>query len=341
MFLMNLIGLILSIVVLVWGADKFVDNAALIAKRLGLSELTIGLTIVALGTSAPEIFVGISSVLSGTEELALGTVIGSNISNIALIFGVSCIGLSAMPKKTPPIQFFAFLLSAIVLALAMLDLQISSYESISLLLVFSIFTYVTYLQISSYESISLLLVFSIFTYVTFKYRTGEQESNNNPVNPIQSKILFTSLMLLIGLIALILGSRYAVLNAKEIAIMMNVSQLVIGLTIIAIGTSLPELAATISAILKKKNDMVVGNVIGSNVLNITLVVPIIGFFSNVNLTESILSRDMLAMFIATILFIIVASLYSTKVFNVFISRVIGVIFVGGYLVYILLVSNIL
>jgi len=318
MFLMNLIGLILSIVVLVWGADKFVDNAALIAKRLGLSELTIGLTIVALGTSAPEIFVGISSVLSGTEELALGTVIGSNISNIALIFGVSCIGLSAMPKKTPPIQFFAFLLSAIVLALAMLDLQISSYESIS-----------------------LLLVFSIFTYVTFKYRTGEQESDNNQVNPIQSKILFTSLMLLIGLIALILGSRYAVLNAKEIAIMMNVSQLVIGLTIIAIGTSLPELAATISAILKKKNDMVVGNVIGSNVLNITLVVPIIGFFSNVNLTESILSRDMLAMFIATILFIIVASLYSTKVFNVFISRVIGVIFVGGYLVYILLVSNIL
>lgn len=315
---MNLIGLILSIAVLVWGADKFVDNAALIAKRLGLSELTIGLTIVALGTSAPEIFVGISSVLSGTEELALGTVIGSNISNIALIFGVSCIGLSAMPKKTPPIQFFAFLLSAIVLALAMLDLQISSYESIS-----------------------LLLVFSIFTYVTFKYRTGEQESDNNPVNPIQSKILFTSLMLLIGLIALILGSRYAVLNAKEIAIMMNVSQLVIGLTIIAIGTSLPELAATISAILKKKNDMVVGNVIGSNVLNITLVVPIIGFFSNVNLTESILSRDMLAMFIATILFIIVASLYSTKVFNVFISRVIGVIFVGGYLVYILLVSNIL
>lgn len=315
---MNLIGLILSIVVLVWGADKFVDNAALIAKRLGLSELTIGLTIVALGTSAPEIFVGISSVLSGTEELALGTVIGSNISNIALIFGVSCIGLSAMPKKTPPIQFFAFLLSAIVLALAMLDLQISSYESIS-----------------------LLLVFSIFTYVTFKYRTGEQESDNNPVNPIQSKILFTSLMLLIGLIALILGSRYAVLNAKEIAIMMNVSQLVIGLTIIAIGTSLPELAATISAILKKKNDMVVGNVIGSNVLNITLVVPIIGFFSNVNLTESILSRDMLAMFIATILFIIVASLYSTKVFNVFISRVIGVIFVSGYLVYILLVSNIL
>ena len=318
MFLMNLIGLILSIVVLVWGADKFVDNAALIAKRLGLSELTIGLTIVALGTSAPEIFVGISSVLSGTEELALGTVIGSNISNIALIFGVSCIGLSAMPKKTPPIQFFAFLLSAIVLALAMLDLQISSYESIS-----------------------LLLVFSIFTYVTFKYRTGEQESDNNPVNPIQSKILFTSLMLLIGLIALILGSRYAVLNAKEIAIMMNVSQLVIGLTIIAIGTSLPELAATISAILKKKNDMVVGNVIGSNVLNITLVVPIIGFFSNVNLTESILSRDMVAMLLATILFIIVASLYSTKVFNVFISRVIGVIFVGGYLVYILLVSNIL
>ena len=89
MLLMNLFGLIISIAVLVWGADKFVDNSALVAKKFGLSELTIGLTIVALGTSAPEIFVGISSVLSKTEELALGTVIGSNISNIALIFGVS------------------------------------------------------------------------------------------------------------------------------------------------------------------------------------------------------------------------------------------------------------
>ena len=318
MFLLHLAGLTLSIGVLVWGADKFVDNAALVAKKLGLSELTIGLTIVALGTSAPEIFVGISSVLSGTEEIALGTVIGSNISNIALIFGVSCIGLSAIPKKTPSIQFFAFLLSALVLTFAMLDLQISVFESIS-----------------------LLFVFIIFTYITFKFRSEDDDFAETVDNTNDLKISNTLSMLVIGLIALILGSKYAVLHAKEIAIMLSVSELVIGLTIVAIGTSLPELAATISAILKKKNDMVVGNVIGSNVLNITLVVPIIGFFSNVTLSQNILSRDILTMIAATILFIVVATTYSSKFSSVKATKFIGVFFVLGYLLYILLVSNII
>ena len=318
MFLMHLIGLIFSIGVLVWGADKFVDNAALIAKKLGLSELTIGLTIVALGTSAPEIFVGISSVLNGTEEIALGTVIGSNISNIALIFGVSCIGLSAIPKRTPPIQFFAFLLSALVLTFAMFDLQISIFESVS-----------------------LLFVFIIFTYITFKFRGNEDNSLEEVDKTNSLKTTNTLLMLVIGLVALILGSKYAVLHAKEIAIMLSVSELVIGLTIVAIGTSLPELAATISAILKKKNDMVVGNVIGSNVLNITLVVPIIGFFSNLTLSQNILSRDILVMIAATILFIVVASIYSSKFLSVRATKFVGVFFVLGYLLYILLVSNII
>jgi len=318
MFLMHLIGLIFSIGVLVWGADKFVDNAALIAKKLGLSELTIGLTIVALGTSAPEIFVGISSVLNGTEEIALGTVIGSNISNIALIFGVSCIGLSAIPKRTPPIQFFAFLLSALVLTFAMFDLQISIFESVS-----------------------LLFVFIIFTYITFKFRGNDDNSLEEVDKTNSLKTTNTLLMLVIGLVALILGSKYAVLHAKEIAIMLSVSELVIGLTIVAIGTSLPELAATISAILKKKNDMVVGNVIGSNVLNITLVVPIIGFFSNLTLSQNILSRDILVMIAATILFIVVASIYSSKFLSVRATKFVGVFFVLGYLLYILLVSNII
>ena len=318
MILMHFTGLILSIGVLVWGADKFVDNAALVAKKLGLSELTIGLTIVALGTSAPEIFVGISSVLSGTEEIALGTVIGSNISNIALIFGVSCIGLSAIPKKTPPIQFFAFLLSALVLTFALFDLQISIFESVS-----------------------LLFVFIIFTYITFKFRSDDDNFLEEVDNANDLKTSNTLGMLVIGLIALILGSKYAVLHAKEIAIMLSVSELVIGLTIVAIGTSLPELAATISAILKKKNDMVVGNVIGSNVLNITLVVPIIGFFSNVTLSQNILSRDILTMIAATILFIVVATTYSSKFSSVKATKFIGVFFVSGYLLYILLVSNII
>ena len=110
-----------------WGADKFVDNSSLIAKKIGVSELTIGLTIVALGTSAPEIFVGISSVLNNSESIAMGTVVGSNISNIALIFGVSCIGISFLPKKTPIAQLMPFLVAALILGYVLIDLNVSEH----------------------------------------------------------------------------------------------------------------------------------------------------------------------------------------------------------------------
>ena len=312
--MINFLALIASLAVLIWGADKFVDNSSLVAKKIGVSELTIGLTIVALGTSAPEIFVGISSVLNNSESIAMGAVVGSNISNIALIFGVSCIGMSFLPKKTPIIQLMPFLISAGVLGYVLIDLNVSMLDGILLLIAFFYFLYV----INANKN----------TQTNF----DEDQSKNNFV---------TLIYLTIGLIALILGSRYAVIYAEKIALALNISELIIGLTIIAIGTSLPELAATISAVLKKKTDMVVGNVIGSNVLNITLVVPIIGFFSNVQLDEVLLSRDYLIMIIATILFMIVVLFYSNKNFSTSIIRSIGILFVGGYVLYLLSLSNLL
>ena len=144
MIFYHLILLITSLAILVWGADKFVDNSSLIAKKFGLSELTIGLTIIALGTSAPEIFVGISSVFNGTEALAMGTVIGSNISNIALIFGVSCIGVSMRPAKTNLVQFIPFVVAAIILGYVLLDLKISVIEGWILLIIFVLFIFITY-----------------------------------------------------------------------------------------------------------------------------------------------------------------------------------------------------
>ena len=141
-FLINFLGLVASLAILIWGADKFVDNSSLIAKKIGVSELTIGLTIVALGTSAPEIFVGISSVLNNSESIAMGAVVGSNISNIALIFGVSCIGISFLPKKTPMIQLMPFLVSALILGYVLIDLNVSKFDGILLLLSFFYFLYV-------------------------------------------------------------------------------------------------------------------------------------------------------------------------------------------------------
>ena len=315
MIFYHLIGLIISLSVLIWGADKFIDNSSLIAKKLGLSELTIGLTIVALGTSAPEIFVGISSVLNGTESIAMGAVVGSNISNIALIFGVSCIGISMRPTKTNPIQFIPFILAVVVLGLGLQDLKITKAESIEFLFVFAAFMYFTYL---------------------FRISDKIDESDNSNIKGGK-----TTLLLIFALLALIIGSNYAVVNAEKIATILNVPQVIIGLTIIAIGTSLPELAATISAIIKNKNDMVIGNVIGSNVMNIALVVPIIGMFSDVTFESNILSRDFLILSISSILFILITATYSSSRFNLKVIKLIGCIFVAGYLGYILKLSNLI
>ena len=312
--MINFLGLVASLTLLIWGADKFVDNSSLVAKKVGVSELTIGLTIVALGTSAPEIFVGISSVLNNSESIAMGAVVGSNISNIALIFGVSCIGMSFLPKKTPITQLMPFLVSAGVLGYVLIDLYVSMLDGTLLLIAFFYFLYVINANKNTQTNI-------------------DEDQNKNS--------LVTLIFLTVGLIALILGSRYAVIYAEKIALFLNISELIIGLTIIAIGTSLPELAATISAVLKKKTNMVVGNVIGSNVLNITLVVPIIGFFSNVQLDEVLLGRDYLIMIIATLLFMLVVLIYSTKIFSITIIRFIGVLFVSGYILYLLSLSNLL
>ena len=313
-FLINFLGLVASLAILIWGADKFVDNSSLIAKKIGVSELTIGLTIVALGTSAPEIFVGISSVLNNSESIAMGAVVGSNISNIALIFGVSCIGISFLPKKTPIIQLMPFLVAALILGYVLIDLNVSKFDGILLLLSFCYFLYV----INANRNTQTLI--------------DEQQDKNNSI---------TLIFLTIGLISLIFGSRYAVIYAEKIAILLNISELIIGLTIIAIGTSLPELAATISAVLKKKTDMVVGNVIGSNVLNITLVVPIIGFFSSVQLDQVLLSRDFTIMISATIVFMLLVLFYSNKVFSVNAIRLIGILFVSSYILYLLSLSNLI
>ncbi len=313
-FLINFLGLVASLAVLIWGADKFVDNSSLIAKKIGVSELTIGLTIVALGTSAPEIFVGISSVLNKSESIAMGAVVGSNISNIALIFGVSCIGISFLPKKTPIIQLMPFLVSALILGYVLIDLNVSKFDGVLLLLSFCYFLYVINTNRDSQTLID------------------EQQDKNNSI---------TLIFLTIGLISLIFGSRYAVIYAEKIAILLNISELIIGLTIIAIGTSLPELAATISAVLKKKTDMVVGNVIGSNVLNITLVVPIIGFFSSVQLDQVLLSRDYTIMISATIVFMLVVLFYSNKLFSVNAIRLVGILFVSSYVLYLLSLSNLI
>ena len=308
--------LLLSLAILIWGADKFVDYSSVLAKKLGINELTIGLTVVALGTSAPEIFVGISSILNQTESIAMGAVVGSNISNIALIFGVASLGRTLKPQKTPTKQFIPVILSAGILGFVIYDLYISFFESLI-----------------------LLFVLIQFMFLTFQNRS--ENIINQQINTENKNNFLIILFLSLGLAALIFGSKYAVVNAERIAEILGISELIIGLTIVAIGTSLPELAATISAIIKNKADMVIGNVIGSNVLNIVLVVPMIGFLSKIQLEPELFNRDYLIMLFLTTIFLLMIKLQSSKYMNIMSIRIVGFVMILSYFIYIALLGNLI
>ena len=308
----NISLLLLGISILVWGANKFVDHASVIAKHMGISDLVIGLTLIAFGTSAPEIFVGISSIINQNEEIALGTAIGSNISNIALIFGVSCLYLTG-PSKTQLWNFVPFGLSVILLGLTLVDGKISFNESMGF--------------------VGILM---IFMFVLFKTDGLAEEDSEDSSEFGHS--LFVSL---IGLVALIAGANIAVIYAENTALLLGVPQLIIGLTIIALGTSLPELAATIVALRKGKHQMVVGNIIGSNVFNLVFIIPMIGFFGSVELSPMVMQRDFYILLALSIVFILLAVVLTKFQFRKNIFSISGVVLITSYVLYISALSGII
>ena len=308
----NISLLLLGISILVWGANKFVDHASVIAKHMGISDLVIGLTLIAFGTSAPEIFVGISSIINQNEEIALGTAIGSNISNIALIFGVSCLYLTG-PSKTQLWNFVPFGLSVILLGLTLVDGKISFNESMGF--------------------VGILM---IFMFVLFKTDGLAEEDSLD-----SSEFGHSLLVSLIGLVALIAGANIAVIYAENTALLLGVPQLIIGLTIIALGTSLPELAATIVALRKGKHQMVVGNIIGSNVFNLVFIIPMIGFFGSVELSPMVMQRDFYILLALSMVFILLAVVLTKLQFRKNIFSISGVLLIASYVLYISALSGII
>lgn len=290
---------------MVWGANQFIDKASLLAKHLGVSDLMVGLTLIAFGTSAPEIFVGISGVLNGNEAIALGTAIGSNISNIALIFGVSCLFYTSS-SNTETWYLMPFGLSVLLLGLALYDGQISTQESFG-----------------------FVGLFMLFIYVLFK--TGDLKSEDSESS---SNLGAAAALTLVGLMALTAGSNVAIIYAESTALMLGISELVIGLTIIALGTSLPELAATVAALRRGKHQMVVGNIIGSNILNLAFVVPIIGFFGTVNLDAVVLERDFSVLACLSLVFVLLSMQLGNAKFkrSVFVGT--GSVLICSYVAYI-------
>ena len=311
---------IISLAVVIFSADKFIDYSSVLAGRLGVSEFIIGLTLIAFGTSVPEIFVGVQAVQNQVENLAVSAIIGSNISNIALIFGIACIGRSLMPEKnaTRLRLYIPLVLSVLFLIYALIDLKIDKLESLMIIMILPIFLYCIYTD----KNIGV--------------------TNENDISSMSNFILAGGLVLMT--ILLFYSAEGVVITGRNIASELNISDTIVGLVLIAIGTSLPELAATMAAIIKKKTDLVVGNVIGSNILNIALVIPIIGFFttSNESLDSILLNRDMLVLSVATLLFALFIYLQNKNPFrNLQIIKFGGFLFVFGYFIYILFLANIL
>ena len=310
--IINIILLLAGIIILVWGANKFVDHASVIAKHLGVGELVIGLTLIAAGTSAPEVFVGISAVLNGNEDIALGTAIGSNISNIALIFGVSCLYLNTS-SKTDLWNLMPFGLVVLLLGLTLIDGMISINESMG-----------------------FVGLFILFMFVLLK-TDGVPDEETSEISEF-TKSLFLSMVGLIGLIA---GANISIIYAESTALLLGISELVIGLTIIALGTSLPELAATVAALKKGRHQMVVGNIIGSNVLNLVFVIPIIGFFGSVQLSPVVLQRDFSILSILSLAFILLAVSLTKLKFRRGLYMTAGVILISSYVLYIATLSGVI
>jgi cation:H+ antiporter len=308
----NLMLLLTGITILVWGANKFVDHASVIAKHLGVGDLVIGLTLIAAGTSAPEVFVGISAVLNGNEDIALGTAIGSNISNIALIFGVSCLYFNSA-SKTHLWNLAPFGLTVVLLGLTLVDGTISFDESMG-----------------------FVGLFMLFMFILMK-TDGVPEEEGSETSEF-TKSLFLSMVGLFGLMA---GANISIVYAESTAILLGISELIIGLTIIALGTSLPELAATVAALKKGRHQMVVGNIIGSNVLNLVFVIPIIGFFGTVQLSPLIMQRDFSILAVLSLVFILLATALSKLKFRRGFYMTAGFILVAGYILYIATLSGVI
>ena len=261
-----IILLIIGFVILIKGADVFVDGASSVAGNFKVSKMLIGLTIVAFGTSAPEFAVSVKSLLNGSGDMVLGNVIGSNILNIVLILGISAMVhplnvKDSTVKKELPITLLMTTIFAVLLSDKLFD-NINT----------NTFT--------RSDGIIILLFFLVFVYYLIKMARNKIESSQEEKYMSMKKaVLFT----VIGILGIVFGSNLVVENAASLAKIIGISEKMVALTIIALGTSLPELVTSVTATKKGEYDIAIGNVVGSNIFNIGMVIGIpIAIFGGIN-----------------------------------------------------------
>ncbi|MBV7297950.1 calcium/sodium antiporter [Enterovibrio paralichthyis] len=281
--------LVVGLCLLVWSADKLVYGAAAIARNVGISPLVIGMTILAMGSSAPEMVVSATAALSGKTDTAVGNVLGSNIANIALILGVTALIKplaisSGILRRELPLMLGVTVVAGIILWNNHLGFG---------------------------EGILLLVLFAGFLLTMMKF--GRESGGQDPIlqeqeSEIPKDVSNTSaaIWVVVGLVLLIFSADMVVDSAVIIAKAFGMSDLVIGLTIVAVGTSLPELAASVAGVLKGEDDLAVGNIIGSNIFNILAVMGIPGILAPSSINPLAMERDFFVMLALSVLLFLFA-----------------------------------
>ncbi|MFH0257455.1 calcium/sodium antiporter [Vibrio rumoiensis] len=288
--LLAVVLLVVGLALLVWSADKLVYGSAAVAKNMGISPLVIGMTILAMGSSAPEMMVSATAALEGKTDTAIGNVLGSNIANIALILGITAmikplsISSTILRRELP-----LMLVVTLIAGALMWDNYLGFTEGLILIALFLGFILIM-LKISQSEKGQ-------------KDVLVEQQESEIP-DGVDNKVAI--FWVVVGLILLPIAADLLVDNAVIIAKYFGMSDLVIGLTIIAIGTSLPELAASLAGVLKGEDDMAVGNIIGSNIFNILAVMGIPGLINPSVLSEYAMNRDFWVMLSVSLLLVVMA-----------------------------------
>ena len=258
--LIHILFIILGFVLLIKGADFLVDGASSIAKRFRIPEIVIGLTIVSIGTSMPELFVSTTSALNDSADMAIGNIIGSNICNLLLILGVSAaISPVKFQKATVRIEIpMCLFVTAVFMVLCNIGGVLSTVDAIILLVMF--IGFIAYTLYVAKKGLS----------------EGPQESDAQEETGKKSSIIKDILLVVIGIVALKFGGDFTVDHAAAMAKELGMSEKVIGLTILAIGTSLPELVTSVVAAIKGNDDIAIGNIIGSNMFNMLMILGVVG-----------------------------------------------------------------
>lgn len=319
--MLDIIYLTGGILVIILSANWLVDGASALAKKFGISDIVIGLTIVAFGTSAPELTVNIFSAVRGSTDIAIGNVLGSNISNIFLILGITCmvnpVGILDNTKwKEIPFSLLAVIVLGIISNDSFIDNAGGNVIS----------------RIDGLVLLCFMAIFMVYTFEMARRQSNDVPIDANPASVNTEKQLpgwKAALFILLGITGLFLGGKYLVDGAVSIAKLLGMSEKVIGLTIIAVGTSLPELATSVVAAYKKKADIAVGNIVGSNIFNVFFVLGTTAVIQPLPFNPAINFDILIALIASLLLFLTTITFHAKRI-----DRIEGIIFMTIYVVYI-------